>query len=90
MEILILLGMGVFGLTAVAVLYFVVRAAVRAGNRDARDGKKVASTTLAISPSHNIDYLLVAAQSPSSYFKPRTFVTLNRVQTRHLRRGGDR
>ncbi len=34
MEIIILLGIGLFGLAGLAVLFFVVRAAVRSGNRD--------------------------------------------------------
>jgi len=39
MEIVILLGIGVFGLAGLAVLFFVVRAAVRSGNRESRDAK---------------------------------------------------
>lgn len=36
MEIVILLGIGLFGLVGLAVLFWVVRAAVRAGNRDSQ------------------------------------------------------
>lgn len=34
LELLILAGIGVFGLAGIAVLFFVIRAAVGAGNRD--------------------------------------------------------
>ncbi len=36
-EIVILLGIVLFGLAGLAVLFFVVRAAVRSGNRDSAD-----------------------------------------------------
>lgn len=39
MEIVILLGIVLFGLAGLAVLFFVVRAAVRSGNRDSVDQK---------------------------------------------------
>ncbi len=37
MEIIILLGVGVCGVGGLVVLFFVVRAAVRSGNRDSGD-----------------------------------------------------
>lgn len=39
MELLILLAIPVASLVGLAVLYFVIRAAVRAGNRDKASGK---------------------------------------------------
>ena len=38
-EIIVLLGIGLFGLAGIAVLFFVIRAAVRSGNRDSQDLK---------------------------------------------------
>jgi hypothetical protein len=39
MEIIILLGIGLFILAGIAVLFFVVLAAVRSGNRDSQNSK---------------------------------------------------
>lgn len=39
MEIIILLGIALFGLAGIAVLFLVVRAAVRSGNRDSQHSK---------------------------------------------------
>ena len=39
MEILILLGIGLFGLAGIAVLFLVIWAAVRSGKRDSTDSK---------------------------------------------------
>ena len=39
MEIIILLGIGLFILAGLAVLFFVVRAAARSGNRDSQNPK---------------------------------------------------
>ncbi len=38
-EVIVLLGIGLFGLAGIAVLFFVIRAAVRSGNRDSQDLK---------------------------------------------------
>jgi hypothetical protein len=39
MKIIILLGIGLFGIAGIAVLFFVIWAAVRSGNRDSKDSK---------------------------------------------------